>query len=166
VRNALQLQRESFVDLALLCGTDFSQRIKNVGPARALKLIRKFNSIENLLEDPKLMARLPDSDYLEDIAQARLVFASSPPMPEDDVLKQSEADTSEVERLLEKYGLAHAARLELSSIEFPMGADFEETSSLAFQETGFWSTLENLKSFSGAFGRPLDIPIDTKDPLS
>jgi len=164
VRKALELQRESFVDLALLCGTDFSQRIKNIGPNRALKLIRKFNKIENLLDDPKYLANLPDPDYLEDIEQARLIFSSTPPMPEDNELEQKEADMSEVDRLLEKYGLAQAAKLEMPLIDLPMGTDIGNVSSLAFQETCFGiNSLEGSERFSETFGKPVNVPFDSKE---
>jgi len=145
VRIALELPRESFVDLALLCGTDFSQRLKNVGPFTALKLIRKFNSIENLLIDPQLSAKLPASDYLDDIAQARLVFASSPPMPDDAELEQGQLDESEVHGLLEKYGLARLARARVDEEEMlSLGATFDDISSPAFAEGGFGERLKDV----------------------
>ena len=50
VRTTLELTRESFVDFALLLGTDFSQRIKNVGPARAYRFIKEYGSIERIIE--------------------------------------------------------------------------------------------------------------------
>ena len=46
VPSALDLDRDRFIDFALLLGTDFSQRIKHVGPQRALKFIREHGSIE------------------------------------------------------------------------------------------------------------------------
>lgn len=50
IREVLQLTRASFVDFAFLLGTDFSQRIKNVGPARALRFIKEYGSIERVIE--------------------------------------------------------------------------------------------------------------------
>jgi flap endonuclease-1 len=146
IRVALQLPRESFVDLALLCGTDFSQRLKNIGPFTALKLIRKFNCIENLLVDPQLSSKLPDSEYLDDIAQARLVFAASPPMPEDEKLQQGTHDSLEVFSLLEKYGLAQLAKTSGETV-YSLGATFDDVSSPAFAETGFRENLETHGSF-------------------
>jgi flap endonuclease-1 len=143
VRNALQLQRDSFVDLALLCGTDFSRRIRSIGPFTALKLIRKFNSIENLLEDPQYVAKLPGADYLDDIIQARLVFSFCPQLPEDDVLEQGEYNSIEVHSLLERYGLVRVANLDWVVGENSLGTDFEEVTATAFQETGFGVTLES-----------------------
>ncbi|KAJ2059220.1 hypothetical protein GGI17_004529 [Coemansia sp. S146] len=54
----LGLTRESFVDLCILCGTDFSATLEKVGPITALKLIRQFGSIERILEnDPAIRPR-------------------------------------------------------------------------------------------------------------
>ncbi|KAJ1818154.1 hypothetical protein LPJ60_004469 [Coemansia sp. RSA 2675] len=54
----LGITRESFVDLCILCGTDFSATLEKVGPITALKLIRQFGSIERILEsDPELRPR-------------------------------------------------------------------------------------------------------------
>ncbi|KAJ2030064.1 hypothetical protein GGI08_009546, partial [Coemansia sp. S2] len=54
----LGLTRESFVDLCILCGTDFSATLEKVGPITALKLIRQFGSIERILEsDPEIRPR-------------------------------------------------------------------------------------------------------------
>ena len=65
MRDALQLDREAFVDFALLLGTDFSQRIKNVGPARALKFIRQHRTIERVLEqESKYAASVVYAEYL------------------------------------------------------------------------------------------------------
>ncbi|KAJ2319445.1 hypothetical protein GGI00_006409, partial [Coemansia sp. RSA 2681] len=46
----LGLTRESFVDLCILCGTDFSATLEKVGPITALRLVRQFGSIERILE--------------------------------------------------------------------------------------------------------------------
>ncbi|KAF7344554.1 Flap endonuclease 1 [Mycena sanguinolenta] len=60
IRAALELDRSSFIDFALLLGTDFSQRIKNVGPVRALKFIQQHKSIERVIEmEKKYKPRVP-----------------------------------------------------------------------------------------------------------
>ncbi|KAJ7266919.1 PIN domain-like protein [Mycena haematopus] len=75
IRAALELDRSSFVDFALLLGTDFSQRIKNVGPVRALKFIRQHKSIERVIEvEKKYTPRVPPSAYLAEVALARLLL--------------------------------------------------------------------------------------------
>lgn len=50
-RQELGLSRKAFIDFCILCGTDFSGTIQGIGPHRALKAMRKYGSIEKLLEN-------------------------------------------------------------------------------------------------------------------
>ncbi|KAG6890248.1 hypothetical protein C0992_002657 [Termitomyces sp. T32_za158] len=106
IRAVLELDRASFVDFALLLGTDFSQRIKNVGPARALKFIREHGSIERVIElETKYAPPLTHQAYLDQVGVARVVFATLPPVPNPESLEQGEPDEEKVVELLQKYGL-------------------------------------------------------------
>ncbi|KAG6868149.1 hypothetical protein C0993_007093 [Termitomyces sp. T159_Od127] len=106
IRAILQLDRASFVDFAVLLGTDFSQRIKNVGPARALKFIREHGSIERVIElETKYAPPLTPQEYLDQVGVARVVFTTLPPVPDPELLEQGEPDEAKVAELLQKYGL-------------------------------------------------------------
>jgi len=110
VRDTLQLSRESFVDFALLLGTDFSQRIKNVGPIRALKFIKQHGSIENVLANEiKYPPRIPMQEYLNQVTLAREAFRMLPPVTfeVEEQLKKGQADVDSVElkRVMGKFGL-------------------------------------------------------------
>lgn len=106
IRTALQLDQDRFIDFALLLGTDFSQRIKNVGPQRALKFIREHGTIEEVLEREKQYPpRLPPDSYLRQVEVARVVFHTLPPIPDPSVLQNGEPDDVEVKEILHKYGL-------------------------------------------------------------
>jgi len=106
VRSGLQLDRAGFVDFALLLGTDFSQRIKNVGPQRALKFIREHGSIEQVLEkEQQFPPRLNREDYLAQVARARLVFETLPPAPDVGILEPGEILEDVVNIILRKYNL-------------------------------------------------------------
>ncbi|KAJ2237555.1 hypothetical protein H4R99_003834 [Coemansia sp. RSA 1722] len=72
----LQLTREAFIDLCILCGTDFSSTLKNVGPITALKLIRQYGSIENILDTGKYEPR-----ELFHYELARSIFARDVKLP-------------------------------------------------------------------------------------
>lgn len=50
-RRDLGLTRESFIDLCILCGTDFSGTIHGIGPHKALQAIQKHGSIERVLSN-------------------------------------------------------------------------------------------------------------------
>jgi flap endonuclease-1 len=106
VRTVLSLDRANYLDFVLLLGTDFSQRIKNIGPHRALKFIREYGSIERIVEqETQYPPRLPISNYLEQIDAARLVFRTLPPVPDRVLFEQKEMDTNLVSELLQRYRL-------------------------------------------------------------
>jgi len=110
VRTVLQLNRAMYIDFALLLGTDFSQRIKNVGPARALKFIREHGSIERVIEcETKYPPRSPPQTYLEQVEVARSVFQTFPPIPDGRFLQMRESDERGVDEILQRYGLHPAA---------------------------------------------------------
>lgn len=110
IRIALRLDRASFVDFALLLGTDFSQRIKNVGPARALKFIREHKSIERVIElETKYLPRISQDAYLAQVAIARMVFGTLPPVPAKEALDQGVIDDVAVIEVLQRYGLGREA---------------------------------------------------------
>lgn len=43
------IEREALVDIAILVGTDYNDGIKNIGPKKALKLVKEYGNIENVL---------------------------------------------------------------------------------------------------------------------
>ncbi|KAK7039524.1 flap endonuclease 1 [Favolaschia claudopus] len=105
IRTALELDRSSFIDFALLLGTDFSQRIKNVGPVRALKFIRQHGSIERVIEsETKYPPRVAPPAYLAEVELARLVFRTLPPIPDEKQLEQGK-DEQELSVILQRFGL-------------------------------------------------------------
>jgi flap endonuclease-1 len=48
---ALQITREQLVDLAILVGTDFNDGIKGIGPKKALALVQRHGSIDQMPAD-------------------------------------------------------------------------------------------------------------------
>ncbi|KAI8986386.1 PIN domain-like protein [Pilobolus umbonatus] len=80
-RDGLDLSRESFVDLCILCGTDFSGTIQGIGFNRAYQFIKKYGSIEEVLNNlPDKYSPQPTFNY----KLAREVFNNPPPIPMDD----------------------------------------------------------------------------------
>lgn len=49
VLKGLGLSYEQFVDLCIMCGCDYCNSIKGIGPKTALKLIKQFGTIENVV---------------------------------------------------------------------------------------------------------------------
>ncbi|KAK0449710.1 PIN domain-like protein [Desarmillaria tabescens] len=106
VRKGLQLSRTSFVDFALLLGTDFSERIKNIGPVRAYKFIREHGTIEGVVtNETKYRHRLEPDAYLEQVRVARGIFETLPPIPKNAMLKGKRDDNKTVV-ILQKYKLS------------------------------------------------------------
>ncbi|KIO29521.1 hypothetical protein M407DRAFT_227672, partial [Tulasnella calospora MUT 4182] len=93
VRNALNLTPKSYIDLALLFGSDFTERLRGLGPIRATKLIQTFGSIEEILRSERSKEgkgrrylpepRLSEKEYMSQIKDGRTVFSSLPPIPNE-----------------------------------------------------------------------------------
>ncbi|MBS3782263.1 MAG: flap endonuclease-1 [Candidatus Thermoplasmatota archaeon] len=51
VLNDLDITRKQLVDIGILCGTDYNEGVKGIGPKRGLKYIKKYNDLESVLEE-------------------------------------------------------------------------------------------------------------------
>lgn len=54
VLSALGITREQLIDIGILIGTDFNEGIKNVGPKKALKYIKTYGNLENVMKEMKI----------------------------------------------------------------------------------------------------------------
>ncbi|KAF9653554.1 PIN domain-like protein [Thelephora ganbajun] len=110
VRDALDMDSSQFLDFALLLGTDFTDRIRNVGPIRALKFILCYGSIEKIIEgEPKYAPKITTADYLEQIRVARAVFQFRPTVPAPERLKVRQPNDSLVLKVLQRFKLQRFA---------------------------------------------------------
>ena len=108
VWDKLQLNQTQFIDFALLLGTDFCERIKMIGPMRALKFIREYGSIERIIEsETKYSPPRSTLSYLEQVSIARLVFSTLPPVPMED-LTPLPSDELAIQAIMHKYRLWNA----------------------------------------------------------
>ncbi len=114
VRKVLKLSRASYIDFNILLGTDFSERIKNVGPARALKFIREHKTIEGVIEhETKYPPRVARDAYLQQVATARKVFKTLPPIPESvKNLRMGEVEKELVREMLQVFGLGRSVEVD------------------------------------------------------
>jgi flap endonuclease-1 len=106
------LDRPAFVDFALLLGTDFSQRIKNLGPSNAYQLIRKHGTIEHILEaiemQPRFKLKVPREIYLAQVQIAREVFEMLPPVPPASALETGKKNDEDITEIMQRHGLGFA----------------------------------------------------------
>jgi flap endonuclease-1 len=51
---ALELKKDEFLDLCIMCGTDYNKNIFRVGPEKAYKYILQYRSIEDIDKNTKL----------------------------------------------------------------------------------------------------------------
>lgn len=84
------LTREQLVDVALLCGTDFNDGVKGIGPKTGLETIREHGSIE---------AADVDADWEVDLDDLRQLFLD-PDVDEDVTLEWRPVDDEAVVELL------------------------------------------------------------------
>jgi flap endonuclease-1 len=79
VYNCVGMTHDQFVDFCILCGCDYVKRIKGLGSKTAMTMIKKFNSIENILTSIEGTDKyeIPDN-YQTDIETARTMFTCNP----------------------------------------------------------------------------------------
>ncbi|KAK4509758.1 uncharacterized protein ATC70_007060 [Mucor velutinosus] len=100
-RQDLGFTRESFIDLCILCGTDFSGTIQGIGPHKALQAIQRYGSIERVLNN--LDSRyVPQETF--DYSLARHVFNDLPDIPTHELSYEPPAtDKLAISNILQHY---------------------------------------------------------------
>ncbi|XP_051553148.1 probable flap endonuclease 1 homolog isoform X2 [Myxocyprinus asiaticus] len=73
---ALQLTHKEFVDLCILLGCDYCDKIRGLGPSRALKLIKEHHTIEGVMEHVNRKTHPIPSNW--DYKAARKLFFEKP----------------------------------------------------------------------------------------
>ncbi len=51
ILNDLDISREQLIDIGILCGTDYNEGVKGIGPKRGLKYVKKYGDLEGVLEE-------------------------------------------------------------------------------------------------------------------
>ena len=57
----LEFTYDQFLDMCILCGCDYCPNIPKVGNKIALKLIKKYNTVEEIVEGTKNKYQIPDN---------------------------------------------------------------------------------------------------------
>ncbi len=86
----LDITREQLVDIAILIGTDYNEKVPRVGPKTALKLVKQYGSLEKIESEKGLELKFP-------YAEIRELFLNPPTLkleklewldPEPDAIKR------------------------------------------------------------------------------
>ncbi|HEC76780.1 MAG TPA: flap endonuclease-1 [Thermoplasmatales archaeon] len=83
-----EITLEELVDVGILIGTDFNEGIKGIGPKKAINLIKKYGSIDNLIKNGKI-------EKIENYEEVRKIFLQ-PEVNKDYEIKWDEVDEKEV----------------------------------------------------------------------
>ena len=95
ILSELDISFDSFIDLCILCGCDYTTTIPKVGPVNALKLIKKYGTIDNFENIP------PEFEY----QMARDLFKQNEEYTIHNSFERGVPNFSKAEYLFEKYTL-------------------------------------------------------------
>lgn len=83
VLEGFDMSQEEFIDLCILLGCDYCDKIRGVGPKNALKLLQEHKSIENILKKLDKKKYTVPENWL--FAEARRLFKEPEVTPGDDL---------------------------------------------------------------------------------
>jgi len=97
--SGLGLNHDEFVDLCILLGCDYCDTIKGIGPKTALKLVREFKSIENILANIDREKFAVPEEWVpnEPRKKAKVDYNTDDDEKENDEQKETDDDDDEVE---------------------------------------------------------------------
>jgi len=87
----LGIERRQLVEIGIMCGTDYNEGLKRVGPKTALKLIKEHGDLESVLK-----AR---GETIENAAEIRDLFLA-PPVTDDYEIKMKKPDAEKIRGFL------------------------------------------------------------------
>ena len=113
ILKCLQISHDSFIDMCILCGCDYTEKIKGIGPMNAYKLIQKYTTIEMILKNLDKKYIIPDNfNYIgarnlfknpisnEIFDKIQLQFNNDDEMDDDDNDDYQNIKTDEIIRFL------------------------------------------------------------------
>lgn len=75
VLDAWQVTMDQFIDICILCGCDYCDTIRGIGPKKAHQMIKKYGDIERVVKSLKDKPQyVVPSNFLEDVTRARELF--------------------------------------------------------------------------------------------
>ncbi len=87
----LELTEDQFLDFCIMCGTDYNDNIKGVGPVMSYKFIKEYGSIEEVEKNKHKNKKLQDADFsILNYKRVREIFRKNPTIVEEDTLTKRE----------------------------------------------------------------------------
>jgi len=83
VLEGFEFSQEQFVDLCILLGCDYVDKIKGVGPKKAIELVKKHKNIETILENIDKSKYPPPENWL--FTEARRLFTAPDVTPASEI---------------------------------------------------------------------------------
>jgi len=83
VLEGFELSQEQFVDLCILLGCDYVDKIKGIGPKKAIELVKKHKKIESILDNIDKSKYPPPENWL--FTEARRLFTAPDVTPASEV---------------------------------------------------------------------------------
>jgi flap endonuclease-1 len=96
----LGITREQLIEMGIMIGTDFFEGIKGIGQKTALDLIRKYDSIENILRNQVKIGGKQIILDLELVAQIKEIFLNPDVKTDYNIPKPKKIDFEKLEELL------------------------------------------------------------------
>lgn len=93
----LNLNETEFLDLCILCGTDYNSNIKGIGPVKALSLINKYHSL-NIIEDKEKSLNINSLNY----EVVRNLFACPENLESIKIPENKKVDVANLEEYINK----------------------------------------------------------------
>ncbi len=87
----LEITREQLIDIGILCGTDYNEGVRGIGPKRGLKYVKKYGDLEGVLEEKE-----KEVNNYEDIKELFL----NPKITEDYSIEFKKIDVSGIKDFL------------------------------------------------------------------
>ena len=92
---SLGISREQLVMIGILVGTDFNKGVKGIGPKKALALVKRFKSFDELLKYVKITYKHEFEDYVEEVYE----FFLNPPVVDAEI-REAKPDEDKIIEIL------------------------------------------------------------------
>jgi len=122
VLDDLKITREQLIDIGILCGTDYNEGVKGIGPKRGLKYVKKYGDLESVLKEKE--KEINNHDRIKELFL-------SPKITEDYSIEFKKMDLDRIKEFLcEKHEFSES-RVQSALDKIKEGRDKEQQTSLS-----------------------------------